>query len=171
MTRRARACFVVTMAARALMSTWSSIPILLRASPSSIPVCFAFCCCVADHNNKQPPTTCTKITTMRFAAITLSSLLARSALSFSPATTRSTSPSLLRRTFSNGADRGRGSVLRANVPRLSDPERQLLDQVDVFIFDCDGVIWRVRRRVCVGRMKRESTEETTAFHPCSHSQK
>lgn len=30
----------------------------------------------------------------------------------------------------------------ANVLKLSDPEKELLDKVDVFIFDCDGVIWR-----------------------------
>jgi len=36
------------------------------------------------------------------------------------------------------------TALRANVRKLSDPEKQLLDGVDVFIFDCDGVIWRVR---------------------------
>jgi thymidine kinase len=36
------------------------------------------------------------------------------------------------------------SSLAANVIKLSDPEKELLDQVDVFIFDCDGVIWRVR---------------------------
>jgi hypothetical protein len=31
-----------------------------------------------------------------------------------------------------------------NVIKLNDPHRQsLLDQVDIFIFDCDGVIWRV----------------------------
>lgn len=34
------------------------------------------------------------------------------------------------------------SSLAANVLKLSDPEKELLDQVDVFIFDCDGVIWR-----------------------------
>lgn len=34
----------------------------------------------------------------------------------------------------------------ANVLKLSDPQTQLLDEVDVFIFDCDGVIWRVGRR-------------------------
>ena len=34
--------------------------------------------------------------------------------------------------------------LHANVLKLNDPQSQLLDQVDVFIFDCDGVIWRVR---------------------------
>jgi len=30
----------------------------------------------------------------------------------------------------------------ANVMKLSDPMPELLDNVDVFIFDCDGVIWR-----------------------------
>eukprot|EP00536_Pseudo-nitzschia_multiseries_P018882 jgi/Psemu1/248945/estExt_Genewise1.C_33040002 len=30
----------------------------------------------------------------------------------------------------------------ANVLKLSEPQSQLLDNVDVFIFDCDGVIWR-----------------------------
>jgi hypothetical protein len=35
----------------------------------------------------------------------------------------------------------------ANVLKLSDPQTQLLDKVDVFIFDCDGVIWRVRIHV------------------------
>eukprot|EP00527_Entomoneis_sp_CCMP2396_P008424 CAMPEP_0198146362 /NCGR_PEP_ID=MMETSP1443-20131203/29045_1 /TAXON_ID=186043 /ORGANISM="Entomoneis sp., Strain CCMP2396" /LENGTH=356 /DNA_ID=CAMNT_0043810303 /DNA_START=217 /DNA_END=1287 /DNA_ORIENTATION=- len=34
------------------------------------------------------------------------------------------------------------SPLNANVLKLSDPQGELLDQVDVFIFDCDGVIWR-----------------------------
>lgn len=32
--------------------------------------------------------------------------------------------------------------LSANVLKLSEPQKELLDQVDVFIFDCDGVIWR-----------------------------
>jgi len=35
------------------------------------------------------------------------------------------------------------SLQMANVLKLSEPQSQLLDQVDVFIFDCDGVIWRV----------------------------
>lgn len=38
------------------------------------------------------------------------------------------------------------------VSKLSDPAKEILDQVDVFIFDCDGVIWRVsfifRRYIC-----------------------
>jgi hypothetical protein len=33
--------------------------------------------------------------------------------------------------------------LRANTSKLTNPVAQLLDNVDVFIFDCDGVIWRV----------------------------
>eukprot|EP00980_Cylindrotheca_fusiformis_P008087 scaffold1722_cov120-Cylindrotheca_fusiformis.AAC.17 len=32
--------------------------------------------------------------------------------------------------------------LCANVLKLSEPQKQLLEEVDVFIFDCDGVIWR-----------------------------
>lgn len=38
------------------------------------------------------------------------------------------------------------TVVSANVLKLSDPTEQLLDKVDIFIFDCDGVIWRV----CIG---------------------
>jgi 4-nitrophenyl phosphatase/phosphoglycolate phosphatase len=32
--------------------------------------------------------------------------------------------------------------LAANVSKLINPQPELLDQVDVFIFDCDGVIWK-----------------------------
>ena len=32
----------------------------------------------------------------------------------------------------------------ANVLKLTEPQTQLLNEVDVLIFDCDGVIWRVR---------------------------
>lgn len=34
------------------------------------------------------------------------------------------------------------SLKMAQVARLSEPTGQLLDKTDVFIFDCDGVIWR-----------------------------
>lgn len=34
--------------------------------------------------------------------------------------------------------------LKASVTKLSQPAKDLLPDVDVFIFDCDGVIWRVR---------------------------
>ena len=33
--------------------------------------------------------------------------------------------------------------LSAQVSKLQDPQSELLDKTDVFIFDCDGVIWRV----------------------------
>ena len=35
------------------------------------------------------------------------------------------------------------TALKANVAKLSEPAKDLLPDVDVFIFDCDGVIWRV----------------------------
>ena len=35
------------------------------------------------------------------------------------------------------------AINMANVMKLTDPADNLLDNVDVFIFDCDGVIWRV----------------------------
>ena len=34
------------------------------------------------------------------------------------------------------------TAIQANVGKLTDPQANLLDNVDVFIFDCDGVIWR-----------------------------
>ena len=34
------------------------------------------------------------------------------------------------------------SLSMAKVERLSSPQENLLDKIDVFIFDCDGVIWR-----------------------------
>lgn len=41
--------------------------------------------------------------------------------------------------------------LGANVRKLSDPQKELLDNVDVFIFDCDGVIWRVSEHLFIKR--------------------
>jgi phosphoglycolate/pyridoxal phosphate phosphatase family enzyme len=34
------------------------------------------------------------------------------------------------------------TAMNANVLKLSDPMSEILDKTDVFIFDCDGVIWR-----------------------------
>lgn len=42
-----------------------------------------------------------------------------------------------------GMVRSSTTALNANVVKLSDPHREILEKVDVFIFDCDGVIWRV----------------------------
>lgn len=50
-----------------------------------------------------------------------------------------------RRAFARAATtKATSTQLHANVLKLSDPTRQILDKTDVFIFDCDGVIWRVR---------------------------
>jgi len=46
-----------------------------------------------------------------------------------------TTPTTTSRTF-------RSTALQANVGKLTNPQENLLDKVDVFIFDCDGVIWR-----------------------------
>jgi len=64
----------------------------------------------------------------------------------------STSSTLARRAFvASGSDVAsrsnsrsfRSSALSmANVPKLTDPAEKLLADTDVFIFDCDGVIWR-----------------------------
>jgi uncharacterized protein YbbC (DUF1343 family) len=73
---------------------------------------------------------------MKFASTVFTALLAGSATAFVPAR-RSFVPS--KRAFS--------SALYANVLKLSDPAKELLDKTDVFIFDCDGVIWRVSSSV------------------------
>jgi hypothetical protein len=39
------------------------------------------------------------------------------------------------------------SLRTAKVERLSNPQSQLFEKVDAFIFDCDGVIWKVRLRL------------------------
>ena len=74
---------------------------------------------------------------MRFAAAaTLFASLASNASAFGVRRHAAT-----KRAFTSSAAR-----LHANVLKLSEPKSQLLDEVDVFIFDCDGVIWRVRSR-------------------------
>jgi hypothetical protein len=74
--------------------------------------------------------------TMRFvSSALLAALTAHSARAFAP----SKHAFVPHRTFTSST-----TLSMANVLRLSEPQSQLLDQVDVFIFDCDGVIWRVR---------------------------
>ncbi len=79
------------------------------------------------------------ITVMKFAsaasALFLSSLARRSS-AFRPIQ----QAAARQRVFSSSSS---SSLGMANVLKLSEPQSQLLDQVDVFIFDCDGVIWRV----------------------------
>lgn len=73
---------------------------------------------------------CRYHTIMKFASSVFASLVVGGARAFAPR------PAL--RTFSTTR-----TALHANVLKLSDPQKELLDKVDVFIFDCDGVIWRV----------------------------
>jgi uncharacterized protein YbbC (DUF1343 family) len=88
---------------------------------------------------------------MKFSNSVVATLFvaARSASAFAPAGKRAAfvPRQLQQRTFTST------SSLNANVLKLSDPAKEILDQVDVFIFDCDGVIWRVsfisfRRYIC-----------------------
>ena len=76
---------------------------------------------------------------MKFASIALSSLFAAGASAFSPTFIPAASAvGRHHRAFVT-----RSTALQANVLKLSDPTSQILDKTDVFIFDCDGVIWRV----------------------------
>ena len=73
------------------------------------------------------------IYTKAITALTLAST-SRAANAFSP---------IIRRTALPASQRLISSALKANVAKLSEPGKDLLPDVDVFIFDCDGVIWRV----------------------------
>lgn len=99
-------------------------------------------------NNIYSPST----TTMNIAKSALALALASSARAFSPTargvarTGRVFSPAVGSsssctiigvKTFSST------TALQANVLKLTEPAKDLLPGVDVFIFDCDGVIWRV----------------------------
>jgi 4-nitrophenyl phosphatase/phosphoglycolate phosphatase len=77
---------------------------------------------------------------MKFSHTALSVLVAaRSVSAFSTTNKAAFSPRSVA-TYSSSA-----SALHASVLKLSDPAKEILDKVDVFIFDCDGVIWRVRK--------------------------
>jgi len=87
---------------------------------------------------------------MKFSKSLLTTILATSSPLVSAFTSssrsalaRSARPAFAPATNSNARSfRSTTSVNMANVMRLSDPAENLLDGVDVFIFDCDGVIWR-----------------------------
>lgn len=84
----------------------------------------------------------TETSTMKFAASTTAMLVTLLA-NASAFTVRQPSAAAALRTF--GASRPfthATKPLAANVLKLSEPQKELLDTVDVFIFDCDGVIWR-----------------------------
>lgn len=77
---------------------------------------------------------------MRWTKTAVTTLLA--ARSISAFTTSSHSAAFLSKYSSLTSSFSTSSLKMANVPRLTEPASQLLDNVDVFIFDCDGVIWR-----------------------------
>ena len=54
------------------------------------------------------------------------------------------------------------SLQMANVLKLSNPMEEMLNDVDVFIFDCDGVIWRVSQ-IESSRGRLESTHFLKRF--------
>lgn len=76
-----------------------------------------------------------------FSAARAFSPVARHA--FSPIASSTTKTSSLSPSFGTTT-----TMLRANVLKLSQPSKDLLSGVDVFIFDCDGVIWRVSNKLC-----------------------
>lgn len=83
----------------------------------------------------------------RFASTALAALAASSVQAFTPAV-----PKLLAAAArtSRLSFHTTTSALAANVRRLTEPSSQLLDAVDIFIFDCDCVIWRVRKQLAFG---------------------
>jgi len=82
---------------------------------------------------------------MKFSKTLLTTILASAAsvsafssspLAFMSSVTSTSTPSHI------GATVLRSTAIQAKVGRLTNPQTNLLDNVDVFIFDCDGVIWR-----------------------------
>mmetsp|Transcript_5054 Transcript_5054/g.6848 ORF Transcript_5054/g.6848 Transcript_5054/m.6848 type:complete len:347 (+) Transcript_5054:83-1123(+) len=74
-----------------------------------------------------------KWSTVALAALNLGT---RSANAFAP---KATTAAFVPRALATASD---SSLRMASVERLSDPSSELMDKTDVFIFDCDGVIWR-----------------------------
>jgi len=79
---------------------------------------------------------------MRWTKLALSTFLtARSVAAFTTQSSRNLSASKTA-FLTKSSSFSTTSLKMANVPRLTEPASQLIDGVDVFIFDCDGVIWR-----------------------------
>ena len=119
---------------------------------------FASLCEERKHKRKEQG--CNKdiqLQTMKFASIALSSLFAAGASAFSPTFTAAVGAGRHHRAFVT-----RSTALKANVLKLSEPTSQILDKTDVFIFDCDGVIWRVRVLFCI------VLYSPTHGHVCKH---
>lgn len=71
-------------------------------------------------------------------------LMATSVRAFSPAASSAVTRSTASKYFSSSSSSRMlsSTKLNANVLKLTEPSKDLLPDVDVFIFDCDGVIWR-----------------------------
>jgi len=82
---------------------------------------------------------------MKFSR-TLFTTIVASASSASAFSSRAAARGVSRPAFISSAASTRtfktSTAIQANVGKLTDPQANLLDNVDVFIFDCDGVIWR-----------------------------
>ena len=72
---------------------------------------------------------------MKILSLAVSSLLASRAFAFGVRQTAFARAGMIRHASSP-------TSMKANVLKLSEPEK-FLHGIDVFIFDCDGVIWRV----------------------------
>jgi 4-nitrophenyl phosphatase/phosphoglycolate phosphatase len=70
--------------------------------------------------------------------------MATSARAFSPAASSAVTRSTASKYFSSSSSSRMlsSTKLNASVLKLTEPSKDLLPDVDVFIFDCDGVIWR-----------------------------
>jgi len=70
--------------------------------------------------------------------------MATSARAFSPAASSAVTRSTASKYFSSSSSSRTlsSTKLNASVLKLTEPSKDLLPDVDVFIFDCDGVIWR-----------------------------
>eukprot|EP00558_Chaetoceros_sp_UNC1202_P001638 CAMPEP_0197256184 /NCGR_PEP_ID=MMETSP1429-20130617/74554_1 /TAXON_ID=49237 /ORGANISM="Chaetoceros sp., Strain UNC1202" /LENGTH=355 /DNA_ID=CAMNT_0042719687 /DNA_START=36 /DNA_END=1103 /DNA_ORIENTATION=- len=82
---------------------------------------------------------------MKFSKTLVTALLASAATSVSAFSTRAPAAFVANssvRSQARSFQTSSSALQMANVMRLSDPEESLLSGVDVFIFDCDGVIWR-----------------------------
>ena len=82
---------------------------------------------------------------MKFVNVAITALtMARSVSAFAPSLV-SRSPAFIKPIIRSNAFTC-SSLNMAQVGRLTEPANQMLDKTDVFIFDCDGVIWRVSRK-------------------------
>jgi hypothetical protein len=79
------------------------------------------------------------------AILATSSPIVRAFTSTSRSAITHTHPAFVSANTNTRSFRTTTSVNMANVMKLSDPAENLMNGVDVFIFDCDGVIWRVRK--------------------------